>query len=125
LYNLILTVDANFRLKRKDRSTKNDHALGSGLGYWVPDDGYRAHIAKFGHQEEVKLRFLRTSDSSDNQYDSQPYVTQSSVQLIMPTQSFRRVTTLLEWAERFVHGMVWSEGTVWEISRRARSKLCP
>lgn len=54
LYGLILTIDANFRLKLKDKGSKNDGALGDGWAYWVPEQEYQDYIAKYGHQTEVR-----------------------------------------------------------------------
>lgn len=53
LYSLILAVDANFRLKSKDRQIKNDPALGMGWAHWVPDNEYHAYIDQYNTQEEV------------------------------------------------------------------------
>jgi hypothetical protein len=54
LSSLILTIDANFRLKLKDKGLpSNDHSLGDGWGYWVPEKGYIDYIKEYGHQHEV------------------------------------------------------------------------
>jgi hypothetical protein len=53
LYTPILTVDANFRLKCKDKKVKNDPALGDGWAYWVPEGDYQEYITAYGHQKEV------------------------------------------------------------------------
>jgi hypothetical protein len=53
IYALILTIDANFRLKNKDRKVTSDPPLGDGWGHWVPKEPYHDYIAKYGFQEEV------------------------------------------------------------------------
>jgi hypothetical protein len=55
LYTLILTIDANFRLKRKDKRIQNDPALGAGWGHWVPETEYQSYIKEYGAQEEPNL----------------------------------------------------------------------
>jgi hypothetical protein len=57
LYALILAIDANFRLKNKDRKVTNDPPLGDGWAHWVPQGPYHEYIQQYGHQEEV-LRVL-------------------------------------------------------------------
>ena len=52
---MILTVDANFRLKSKDKGIKNDPALSDGWGYWVPNKDYHKYLEKYGVQAEVSL----------------------------------------------------------------------
>ncbi|KAJ8457732.1 hypothetical protein ONZ45_g18198 [Pleurotus djamor] len=54
-YTLNLTIDANFRLKNRDRKTQNDTALGDGLGHWVPHAPYMAHIAAHAADTEPNL----------------------------------------------------------------------
>ena len=53
MYALILTVDANFRLKRKDKGVRKDLPLGDGWGHWVPQSPYKDYIKEYGYQEEV------------------------------------------------------------------------
>lgn len=50
---LILALDGNFRLKSKDRRSKNDPPLGDGWGHWVPQKPYQAYLEKHGRQTEV------------------------------------------------------------------------
>jgi hypothetical protein len=54
LYRLVLTVDANFRLKNKDKKVVNDIALGDGFGHWVPNQPYAEYLGTYGYQEEVR-----------------------------------------------------------------------
>jgi hypothetical protein len=46
-------IDANFRLKNKERNIDNDMPLGDGWGCWVKSEPYKDHVAMYGHQEEV------------------------------------------------------------------------
>ncbi|KAF7970236.1 hypothetical protein HWV62_24724 [Athelia sp. TMB] len=52
LYALILTIDANFRLKLKERGLKDDPPLGDGWSHMVKTGPYKAYVAKYGHQVE-------------------------------------------------------------------------
>jgi hypothetical protein len=40
LYSLILTINANFRLKNKARGINNDRPLSDGWGHWVLETPY-------------------------------------------------------------------------------------
>ncbi|KAH9974339.1 hypothetical protein BGW80DRAFT_1130440, partial [Lactifluus volemus] len=55
LYSLNLTIDANFRLKLKNRGITNDPPLGDGWGHWVPNGPYEEYIGTYGWQEEPNL----------------------------------------------------------------------
>lgn len=57
LDSLFLMMDANFRLKSKDRGIKSDPALGSGLAYYVEEEKYQAYIRTCSDQTEVRLQF--------------------------------------------------------------------
>ena len=57
LYRLILTIDANFRLKCKDKNNKNDVSLGDGWGHWVPQGEYTEYLSKHSHHTEVSCPF--------------------------------------------------------------------
>ena len=50
---MILTVDANFQLKCKDRKVKNAPPLGNGWAHWVEEQGYQEYVTEFGCQTEV------------------------------------------------------------------------
>ena len=54
---MILSVDANFRLKLKDRGFR-DPELGSGWSYFVESDAYLSHLKECPDQEEVYRDFL-------------------------------------------------------------------
>lgn len=47
-------MDANFRLKLRQRGIKNDPELGPGWSYFVKNDEYQDVMAGFGDQQEVR-----------------------------------------------------------------------
>ncbi|TDL14821.1 hypothetical protein BD410DRAFT_845699 [Rickenella mellea] len=51
-YALFLAMDANFRLKSKDRGIR-DTALGDGWGYFVPSVPFKEHVSKYIAQPEM------------------------------------------------------------------------
>ncbi|TDL13451.1 hypothetical protein BD410DRAFT_735374, partial [Rickenella mellea] len=51
-YGLYLAIDANFRLKLKQRGIK-DSPLGDGLAYFVPKTQYDQHLAEYVDQPEM------------------------------------------------------------------------
>ncbi|KAK7007313.1 CxC2 domain-containing protein [Favolaschia claudopus] len=54
LYMLILALDANFRLKNRLRANEHqDPSLGSGLGYFVETNKYKAHLRDYVAEEDV------------------------------------------------------------------------
>lgn len=48
-------LDANFRLKSKERGITSDPALGSGLAYYVEEDKYQDHLKTCSDQTEVSI----------------------------------------------------------------------
>ena len=58
LYILIITIDANFRMKLKEKGILNDPALGDGWAHWTRSQPYRAYVAKYGHQVEVNHEIM-------------------------------------------------------------------
>ncbi|KAH8106480.1 hypothetical protein DFH11DRAFT_1549960 [Phellopilus nigrolimitatus] len=54
LDSLFVMLDANFRLKCKDRSI-DDPALGSGLAYYVEDTSYKKFLSSCGPQIEMNV----------------------------------------------------------------------
>lgn len=56
MYCLILTIDANFRLKLKEKGNQADAALGNGWSHWVPREDFNAYVAAYG--AVVEVRFL-------------------------------------------------------------------
>ncbi|KAJ3551391.1 hypothetical protein NM688_g4727 [Phlebia brevispora] len=54
IYNMLVAIDANFRLKRRAvSSNERDPALGSGWGYFVEDTRYREHVLRYATQEDI------------------------------------------------------------------------
>lgn len=54
LYSVILSQDANFRLKNRLRSSHDaDPALGPGYAYFVRGDEYANHLLDYVNQDEV------------------------------------------------------------------------
>ncbi|KAJ3552075.1 hypothetical protein NM688_g4347 [Phlebia brevispora] len=54
IYSMFIAIDANFRLRRRAISSDaRDPPLASGLGYFVEDEAYRAHLAEYANQEEI------------------------------------------------------------------------
>jgi hypothetical protein len=54
MYAQFIAVDANFRLKLKNRGI-NDPELGSGWSYFVENSAYTHHIKENSHEEEVRF----------------------------------------------------------------------
>lgn len=65
LYTLYLAMDANFRLKLRQRGIKNDPELGPGWAYFVEETHYKAKMETFGDQEEVRAHFCSQTSPSD------------------------------------------------------------
>ncbi|KAH7924727.1 hypothetical protein BV22DRAFT_1129623 [Leucogyrophana mollusca] len=55
LYMITRSINANFRLKLKDKKSVNDITLGSGWAHWVPAAPYKEYIAQYGDQTEPNL----------------------------------------------------------------------
>ncbi|KAJ7211675.1 hypothetical protein GGX14DRAFT_564905 [Mycena pura] len=54
LYQLMLSEDANFRMKGRDVSTReNDPTLGPGFAYMVEHDNYLKYVSKYADEEEI------------------------------------------------------------------------
>ena len=60
-YRLILTVDANFRMKNKERNTRDTPALGDRWAHFVPETPYimMEHVRKWGFEEQVRVSAIR------------------------------------------------------------------
>ena len=58
LYTLYLAIDANFRLKLKERGIKQDVDLGAGWAYFVNDRLYREELVK--HTDFIEVRAMST-----------------------------------------------------------------
>lgn len=62
-YGLNLTIDANFRLKNKDRQLDRDVSLGDGWGHWVKEDPYKAYLEVNTDEPEVHLYLVQLKSS--------------------------------------------------------------
>ena len=65
LYTLMLSMDANFRLKLKDRHIDDDKRLGKGLSYYVDESRYDDVISRSNHVVEVSVDLIIIYVSSD------------------------------------------------------------
>lgn len=54
-YRLILAVDANFRMKNKERNVQDMPALGDGWAHFVPETPYMEHVQKRDFEERVRF----------------------------------------------------------------------
>ncbi|KIL55653.1 hypothetical protein M378DRAFT_17762 [Amanita muscaria Koide BX008] len=52
LYTLFLAIDANFKLKQKERGIE-DFELGPGWGCYVESSRYKAHVQKYVDESEI------------------------------------------------------------------------
>ncbi|TDL14820.1 hypothetical protein BD410DRAFT_845698 [Rickenella mellea] len=53
-YALFLAMDANFRLKSKERGIR-DTPLGNGWSYFVPSRPFKEHVSNYVHQPEMNM----------------------------------------------------------------------
>lgn len=59
---MFLAIDANFRLKLKNRGIK-DPELGSGWAYFVEEKKYNTHVKKHFQEKEVRtIQFVYMSN---------------------------------------------------------------
>lgn len=52
---MYVMLDANFRLKSKDRNVQDDPSLGSGLAYYVEEEAYKSYLKDCPEQTEVGI----------------------------------------------------------------------
>ncbi|KAF7288129.1 CxC2 domain-containing protein [Mycena chlorophos] len=72
LYKLLLSVDANFRLKNRIRRNERfDPPLGKGFGYFVHTDAYKTHLLKYVKEEEVIAFLVLITNGTDSYCPSQ------------------------------------------------------
>lgn len=123
IYALILTIDANFRLKNKDRKVTSDPPLGDGWGHWVPSAPYHDYIAKYGYQEEVRSWLVILLSRHLSSYTHSPTcVIQPCAQSTMQIRRSHLDTSLLEWAPLYVPDMGWFGRTASEICRKVNGE---
>jgi hypothetical protein len=92
LYALNLDIDANFRLKNKEKKVKNDVLLGDGWGHIVPQQAYQEYLSKYGYQEEVRHYLLHLFTCIDLPFDSPTCVILIYMLWIMRTRTSLGVT---------------------------------
>jgi hypothetical protein len=58
IYQLILSEDANFKMKGRNTSSRaDDPTLGPGWAYMVASDEYLQHLSQYVNQDEVRRQF--------------------------------------------------------------------
>jgi hypothetical protein len=63
LYTLYIAIDGNFKLKGKNRCLQ-DVELMPGWGAFVPEEEYKAHIANYVDQPEVRVQYRKSLSNS-------------------------------------------------------------
>jgi hypothetical protein len=53
LYSLIVTADASYKMKSKEKGIENDPPLGDGWGHFAPTEPYNDYFKQYGNQIEV------------------------------------------------------------------------
>jgi hypothetical protein len=104
---LLLTLDANFRLKLKDKHGNQDKPLGDGWAHWVPGEDYEEYVKKYGYQQEVGSCLCIVHSWLTSNVESPICANLNCVQLIMQIQSFRRAIRLQGLGGPFVLGIHW------------------
>ena len=54
-YRLILTLDANFRMKNKNQSSNDLPTLDDEWAHFIPEAPYMEHVRMCGNEEHVKF----------------------------------------------------------------------
>jgi hypothetical protein len=62
IYAQFIAVDANFKLKLKNRRIE-DPELGSGWSYFVENSQYTRHVARNPREKDVRVYYLLNSSS--------------------------------------------------------------
>lgn len=55
IYSIFVSIDANFRLKQKDRKGRVDESLGEGWGYVVPQKPYKEQLDNPVHTRNTQV----------------------------------------------------------------------
>ena len=71
LYSLFLAIDANFRLKQKDRAIR-DPELGQGLAYFVNMVKFQKLLTNSTQKEEVSPFTCSSSDGTNDRNRLRP-----------------------------------------------------
>ena len=109
LYTLFIAVDANFKLKSKDRGI-NDIELSAGGGCFVETEPYEKHLEEYGVKapDVCLLSLFFPPLTSDLIFDSLTHVIPIMRQLPGQTSPFQ-VTESTEQVLHYVHGMLLFE----------------
>ena len=87
LYRLVRTIDANFKMKQKDKGIENDPPLGDGWAHWVANVPFKAYVEKYGHKIEVSPPPGHTTITTINTYST-------SLISVIPNFALRTTQTL-------------------------------
>ena len=122
MYILYLAIDANFKLKGKDRKI-TDIELTPGLGAFVNEAPYQGFINNYVDQPEV-----RGSSARRLMYltfiSRLIHVNRNTMPSWGPASGERQAMRLQVQAWLFARAMFSSAEMVLEISKKAKSKLC-
>lgn len=121
LYALVLTIDANFRLKLKEKGYADDPPLGDGWSHFVVQKAFKDYVTEWGWQIEVSVTFSSIKSFIDFKH-SQTYATLVSLLLIMEQRKRRPSSLQVELEVSFVI-IRWSGGMVWLIYGKANGAL--
>jgi hypothetical protein len=90
-------MDANFRLKLRNRHIKNDPELGPGWAYCVHEKNYQNEMDQYGDQQEVSFRYpvALFSDIADFHYRLVTVIP-ACTPLITPILDSRKIALLTE-----------------------------
>ena len=119
IYVQFIAVDANFRLKSKNRQIK-DPELGSGWSYFVENTTYTHHVAKPSHEKEVRM----CTPASGRGFDSVPRlqaVALNSMQSIKRTHMVARTTLPAVSLRQSAHNTALYCLTLWVICNMVNS----
>lgn len=122
IYALIITLDANFKLKLKNKGIQNDPPLGDGWGNWVASLPYRAYVKKYGHQVEVRLLSLLTAKILHHSAGSPTFVIPIS-RLSITRENRCKDCSQAGWGGRYVRGIILCVRMGSVTYKRASGKL--
>ncbi|KAF9777745.1 hypothetical protein BJ322DRAFT_1015458 [Thelephora terrestris] len=104
LYSLFLAVDANFRLKLKNRKIK-DPEVGSGWAYFVENNRYLEHVSRNTNDTEVSVSGCGSAFHTVNQANTKStkdYIASGVVACICARHSFMMKNDVLK-APRYIN----------------------
>jgi hypothetical protein len=89
LYTLFAAVDANFKLKGKERGIE-DFELDPGWGSYVENECYKAHVQQYVDQPEVMGNFLSDILMTYLFSNRLTLARQTMMRLLVQTRPFRK-----------------------------------